>query len=223
MDEIKTYYALTKKAFDFLAPIYNMMSLPLVRVRDQVVDFAHACAGSVVLDVATGTGQQAFAFAKRGYDVIGVDITESMLEIARKHNKDDLVKFEIADATHLRFDENSLDVSCISFALHDMPLSIREKVLQEIVRVTKPDGVIVVVDYDLPCNKIKRALIYRLITLYEGEYYKQYIISDIRGLLEKTGIRINEELPILLGAGRILKGSKGIDSIQTKGENRMAL
>ncbi len=131
MCEEKEYYALTQKAFDFLAPFYNILTFPLVRVRNQVVDFANAGKGSTVLDVATGTGQQAFAFAKRSHDVIGVDLTESMLEIARKHNKGGVVKFETADATHLRFEENSFDVSCVSFALHDMPLNIRGKVLQE--------------------------------------------------------------------------------------------
>lgn len=208
MEEIKAYYALTKKAFESLAPIYNLMTLPLVGVRDQVVDFANASAGFIVLDVATGTGQQAIAFAKRGYDVIGVDITQSMLEIARKHNKDGLVRFEVADATCLRFDENSFDVSCISFALHDTPLLIREKVLQEMVRVTTPNGIIVIVDYDLPHNKIGKALIYRLITLYEGKYYKHFIASDLEALLAKAGIETKGKISVLFGVGRIWKGVK---------------
>jgi demethylmenaquinone methyltransferase/2-methoxy-6-polyprenyl-1,4-benzoquinol methylase len=208
MEEIKAYYALTKKAFDILAPFYNVMTLPLVKVREQVVDFTNAGKGSTILDVATGTGQQAFAFAKRGYDVIGVDLTESMLAIARKNNKDGLVKFETADATHLRFEENSFGVSCVSFALHDMPLTIREKVLREMVRVTQPNGIIVIVDYDLPRNQIGRALIYRLITLYEGEYYRQFIASDLEALIGKTGIEIRGKLSVLLGAARIWKGTK---------------
>jgi len=208
MAEEKEYYALTKRAFDFLAPFYNVMTLPLVRVRNQVVDFVSADKGSTVLDVATGTGQQAFAFAKRGYNVIGVDLTESMLEIARRDNKDGYVKFEAADATHLRFEANSFDVSCVSFALHDMPPNIREKVLQEMVRITKPDGIMVIVDYDLPHNKIGRALIYRLITLYEGEYYKQFIASDLDSLLRKTRVEVVERVSVLFGAGRILKGIK---------------
>ncbi len=206
--EEKEYYALTKKVFDLLAPFYNIMTVPLVRVRNQVVDFAGAGKGSTILDVATGTGQQAFAFAKRGYDVIGVDLTESMLEIARKNNKAGFVKFEIADATHLRFEENSFDVSCISFALHDMPPNIREKVLREMVRVTTPRGVIVIVEYDLPRNKISRALIYLLVSLYEGEYYKQFIVSDLDSLLRKTGVEVMERVSVLFGAGRILKGTK---------------
>jgi demethylmenaquinone methyltransferase/2-methoxy-6-polyprenyl-1,4-benzoquinol methylase len=208
MAEEKEYYALTRKAFDFLAPFYDLMTLPLIRVRGQVVDFADARKGSTVLDVATGTGQQAFAFAKRGYDVIGVDLTESMLEIARKSNKSGLVKFETADATQLPFEENSFDVSCISFALHDMPPNVRAKALQEMVRVTRPNGVIVIVDYDLPHNNIGKALMYRLITLYEGEYFKEFIVSDLDSVLRKTGIEVRERVSVLYGAGRILKGLK---------------
>jgi demethylmenaquinone methyltransferase/2-methoxy-6-polyprenyl-1,4-benzoquinol methylase len=208
MVEEKEYYVLTKKVFDLLAPFYNIMTVPLVRVRHQVVAFANASKGSTVLDVATGTGQQAFAFAKHGYDVIGVELTESMIEIGRKHNKDGLVKFEAADATHLQFQENNFDVSCVSFALHDMPPRIREKVLQEMVRVTKPGGIIIIVDYDLPRNKIGRALIYHLIALYEGKYYKQFIESDLNSLLRKTSIEVIERVSVLFGAGRILKGIK---------------
>lgn len=208
MEEINSYYALTKRAFDFLAPIYNLMTLPLIRVRHQVVDFVNTCKGSIVLDVATGTGQQAFAFAKRGYDVIGVDLTTSMLEIAKKHNKDGSVNFEVGDATQLQFEANTFDVTCISFALHDMPLAIREKVLQEMRRLTKQGGVIAIVDYDLPGNKLSKALIYRFVTLYEGEYYKKFITSDLDALLEKVGIRIMEKHSILLGAGRMIKATK---------------
>jgi len=208
MDEEKEYYALVKKAFDILAPFYNVVTLPIAGVRSKVVDFTGAKNGSIILDVATGTGQQAFAFAKRGYDVVAVDLTESMIEIARKNNKNGLVKFEVADATHLRFEDNSFDVSCVSFALHDMPLTIRKRVLKEMVRVTKSNGTLVIVDYALPENKVGRFLIYGLVSLYEGEYYRKFIASDLEVLLGETGIEIKEHLPVLLGAGRILKGMK---------------
>ena len=161
------------------------------------------------MDVATGTGKQAFAFAKRGYDVIGIDLSEAMLKVANKKNKFGNLKFEVADATNLRFEDNSFDISCMSFALHDMPLSIREKALQEMVRVTKTRGMIVIVDYALPKkNKISRFLIFHFVNLYEGKYYSNFVKSDLETLLRKTGIEIKEELPVLLGAGKILKGIK---------------
>lgn len=204
-DEEK-YYSLTDTVFKALAPYYDIIATPLFRARDTVVDFANASSGSRVLDVATGTGGQALAFAKRGNETIGVDLSAAMLSIARRKNRYANASFELADATHLRFEENYFDVSTISFALHDMPITIREKVLKEVVRVTKPEGTIVVVDYALPKNRIGSFLIYRMVSLYEGEYYRTFIKSDLEALLRRTGIYIQAMRPILFGAGRILKG-----------------
>jgi demethylmenaquinone methyltransferase/2-methoxy-6-polyprenyl-1,4-benzoquinol methylase len=178
-EEEKNYYALTRKAFAILAPFYDTVVIPFSGVRDRVVNFTNVQKGSKVLDVATGTGEQAFAFAKKGYEVIGIDLSEAMLNVAKKKNKFRNVKFEVADATNLPFGDSSFDTSSISFALHDMPLSIREKVLKEMARVTKPKGIIVIIDYDLPKNKISKYLIYHFIALIEAEYYKNFIKSDL--------------------------------------------
>ena len=153
---------------------------------------------------------QAFAFAKRGYDVVGVDLSASMISVAQKKNRDGKVKFEVADATKLTYPNDSFDVSSISFALHDMPLAIREKVLIEMVRVTKPGGTILIVDYGLPKNRLGRWLIYRLVGLYEASYYTEFIQSDLQGLLWQTGIEVTQERSVLLGAARIIKGLKPI-------------
>ena len=204
--EEEKYYSLSDTVFKALAPFYDIIASPLSKAREKVVDFANAAKGSKVLDVATGTGGQALAFAKRGYDTTGVDLSEAMLRIAQRKNRYANARFEVADATHLRFEDNAFDISTISFALHDMPITIREKVLKEMVRVTKPNGAILIVDYALPKNKIGRALTFRLVSLYEGEYYRTFIASDVEGLLGRAGISAQEDLPILLGAGRILRG-----------------
>lgn len=127
MVEETEYYSLVKRVFNVLAPFYDFVVLPISRVRDQVVSFTQAKDGPRILDVATGTGKQAFAFAKKGYEIVGIDLAEAMLEVAAKKNKYGSARFEVADATNLPFEENSFDVSCVSFALHDMPLTIREK------------------------------------------------------------------------------------------------
>src|SRR3990170_7052637 len=179
MDEEREYYTLIKKVFDILAPFYDIVTMPFSRIRDKVVNFTDAKNGSKILDIATGTGKQAFAFAKKGFDVVGIDLSEAMLKVANKKNKYGNVKFEVADATNLPFEDNSFDVSSVSFGLHDMPLTIRERVLKEIVRVTKPEGMMVIVDYALPENKIGRFLIYHFVRLYEREYYSRFIKSDV--------------------------------------------
>jgi len=208
MDEEKEYYSLIKKVFDILAPFYDFVTMPFARVRDKVVNFTRARNGSRILDVATGTGKQAFAFARSGYEVIGIDLSESMLKVAKKKNKYGNVKFEVADATNLPFEESSFDVSCVSLGLHDMPLTIREKALKEMARVTKTKGMIVIVDYALPKNEISKFLIYHFVKLYEGKYYSNFIKSDLETLLRKIGVEIKEELPVLFGAGKILRGIK---------------
>ncbi|MBI4180313.1 MAG: methyltransferase domain-containing protein [Chloroflexi bacterium] len=207
MDEEKNYYSIQKKFWAVFAPFYDIIVLPLSGTREKVVDFTEVKTGSKILDVATGTGKQAFAFARRGYDVVGVDLSEAMLSIATKKNKYGNLKLKVADATNLPFEPNSFDVVCVSFALHEMPLTVRGKVLREMVRVTKSKGTIVIVDYALPKSRIGRFFIYHLVKLFEGEHYAKFMKSDLKAAVEQAGIVINGELRILFGGGRIIKGT----------------
>jgi len=211
-DDEKAYYSLVEKVFGILAPFYDIVTAPFSSVRERVVDFTRAPEGSKILDIATGTGKQAFAFAKRGYDVSGIDLSEAMLKVAKKKNRYPNVKFEVGDAANLPFENASFDVACISFALHDMLLTIRERTLKEIVRVTRAEGTIVIIDYSLPGNKVGKSLIYHLVKLYEGKFYVEFIHSDLRGLLSKSGIKVTEERSVLIGVARILKGAREIES-----------
>ena len=85
--EEKKYYLLVKKVFRILAPVYDIGTIPISGVRDKTVDFTGAKKSSKILDIATGTGKQAFAFAKKGYDVTGIDLSEAMLGVASRKNK----------------------------------------------------------------------------------------------------------------------------------------
>jgi len=210
--EEEAYYSLLKKYARVLAPFYDTVFGCLSlgrgsRLRDKVADFAEAQHGSRILDVATGTGKQAFAFANRGFNVVGVDLSEDMLAVAKKQNSYKNAIFEIADATNLPFEDNSFDVSCVSFALHDMIPIIREKTLKEMVRVTKTKGTVIIVDYALPENGLSRFFVYNIVKLYEP-YYSEFIKSDLEAMLRKSGIQIKERLSVLFGAGRILRGAK---------------
>ena len=209
MDEEKKYYLLIQKVFGVLAPFYDLVTIPISRVRDKVVVLTSAAKGSRILDVATGTGQQAFAFGQRGYEVVGIDLSEAMLRVAKRKNKYGNVRFEVADATNLTFKNSSFDVSCVSFALHDMPLNVIRKTLREIVRVTRPNGKIVIVDYGLPKNRFGRFLVYRFVRLYEGQYYIKFIRYDLEDLVTTSGTNIEERISALLGAARIITGVKG--------------
>ncbi len=206
--EEKEYYLLTRKFWAVFARLYDIAVSSLYKLRDYVVELSEARKGALILDVATGTGKQAFAFAKKGYKVRGIDISESMLRVATKNNKYANAVFEVADAVNLPFEDNAFDVICISFAIHDMPKTIQKRVLKEIARVVKPDGSIVIVDYALPRNWVLRSLIYLFVSSFEGPYYVNFIKSDFRRLIERVGIKLTGEKPVLFGAGKFWIGSK---------------
>lgn len=207
--EERDYNDLVIRAFRSMAPVYDWMTIPIRRLREQAVDFAAAPAGASVLDVATGTGDQALAFARRGHRVTAFDLTDAMLARATRKRDADKVDFELGDATRMRFPSQSFDVVTVSFALHDMLPSIRERVLREMRRVLKPGGTILIVDYGLPRNTVGRALVYRLICLYEGDTYREFVHSDLHALLSRVGISVMEERAGVLGAARLWKGVAG--------------
>jgi ubiquinone/menaquinone biosynthesis C-methylase UbiE len=199
------YYSYIRKFFRTWSKLYDLADILIGSVRGATVKVTGAEAGDKILDVATGTGKQAFAFAQKGNQVVGIDLSEDMLEVAVKHNKYKNLTLRVADATSMPFNDNEFDISCISFALHDMPVGIREKVLSEMSRVTQANGRILIVDYNLPENKLWKYLLYHFIKTYESIYYDQFIKSDLKSLLEQSGIKVIEEVPALAGAGRIMK------------------
>ena len=168
----------------------------------QLVRFAGVRAGQKVLDVATGTGAQALAFAEAGADVIGVDLSPSMLRVARRNDRDHEVTFEIADARALPFGDAGFDVCCVSFGLHEMPLSVRLDALREMARVTKPTGKVVIVDYALPDDPWLAWLVFHLVKLYERDNYAEFVRSDLRAMLADVGLVPRTETTLAFGAMR---------------------
>jgi len=206
MDKNHTNY--TTDYFARWGLIYDLIQIPFSRIREKAVDITNAPKDALILDVATGTGRQAFAFGKRGYQVVGIDLLPEMLKIAIKKNKYPNMKFEVADATHIPYESDHFDVSVICVALHDMAPDIRENVLQEMVRVTKPKGSIVIIEYRIPKNKIWRFCVYYFGKIYETKYYPQFMHSDLYGLLKTVGITLLEEHIVAARSIRIIKGTK---------------
>ena len=201
------YYGYAKRWFGREAPIYWIFDRLVAGVRHTVVEVTDVSPCSKILDVATGTGEQAFAFAQRGHEVVGIDLSEDMLRIAREHNKYSGVTFDVGDAAHMPYEDDHFDISCISFALHDMPRSIRENVVKEMARVTKANGIIVIVDYAVPAKNLLYSLFHCIARLGETKYFPEFVQSGLTEVLKTAGIRIIEEVTILAGIGKILKGA----------------
>jgi demethylmenaquinone methyltransferase/2-methoxy-6-polyprenyl-1,4-benzoquinol methylase len=207
-EEERAYYALSRKVYAIFAPFYDLVTLPLRRLRNEVAGLLAVERGVRVLDVATGTGAQARAFGEKAGDVVGIDLSGAMLRIARRKNRLPNVRFRRADAAALPFGNRSFDVTCVSFALHEMPRSVRERVVREMVRVTKPGGSVVVVDYGLPRHAVSRWLAYHLIKLYEREPYVDFVQSDLRALLQDAGVDADAPRSALGGIASIYSGHR---------------
>ena len=187
-DEERAYYRLSRLAWSVFAPIYDVIALPLRGLRDVVIEEVSPAREARVLDVATGTGSQAAAFARSCREVVGIDLSPAMIHVARRKHRSANLRFLEADATALPFEDASFDVSCVSFALHEMPSSIRDDALSEMARVTRPEGKIVIADYRLPDGPALRWLVFHVVKLYEPAAYVDFVRSDLDAMLARAGL-----------------------------------
>lgn len=118
--------------------------------RKKLVKLSGVKAGDRVLDCATGTGDLAIEFkqavGKNGY-VKGTDFCAEMLvpAPAKAKAKNLEIDFEQADVTALQFESNSFDACSISFGIRNVNDPV--KALQEMARVVKPGGVVMVLEF----------------------------------------------------------------------------
>ncbi|SRR5690554_1050947 len=107
-----------------------------------------------VLDIATGTGDLALQFAEKtdAKKIVGLDLSEGMLKVARKKAAEkpyaNKVEFVQGDSEALPFEENSFDAITVSFGIRNF--ENLEKGLSEIRRVLKKDGVFVILETSVP-------------------------------------------------------------------------
>ncbi len=119
-----------------------------VELSNQVIgDLIGLKDGLQVLDVATGTGRISLHLARRGAQVIGVDLTAAMLEEAREKAKAENLSnltLVVANARALPYPDGTFDaVTAIRF-FHLLPFELQREILAELYRVVKPGGRVVV-------------------------------------------------------------------------------
>lgn len=116
------------------------------RIR-RLVAAARIAGSERVLDIATGPGYVAEAFAGRAREVVGVDLTDAMLAIANERTKErgiSNIVFRAADAQNLPFENGAFDVVVCRLLLHHLLKPL--EVLREMARVCRIGGVVLVED-----------------------------------------------------------------------------
>ena len=209
----------------------DLMTFGMARLwRKQLVRWSGIREGQKALDVATGTGDLALEFKKAvgaSGQVIGTDFCQEMFDFAPQKARDQNldVDFQWADAMDLRFPNNSFDVVSIAYGIRNVADPI--KAIEEMTRVTKPGGHIMILEtgdqqspwiqffYNIYCGKIM-PLMGHLVTGKKEAY--QYLnkssakfpagqkFCDI--LSHTTLFKSVEYKPLMAGASFLYKAQK---------------
>jgi demethylmenaquinone methyltransferase/2-methoxy-6-polyprenyl-1,4-benzoquinol methylase len=170
--------------YQYSAKIYDPLLSPFMKpIRRRVSALVKKYKYASILDVCCGTGDQLKLLKRDGFDGLGVDLSDAMLEVSKAGEYPaDCMK---QDAAEMAFDEGSFDLVMTSFALHEKEHSTARKIVEEMVRVTKEGGEILIVDYELSekTSLFSKWMIYFIEWLAGGEHYRNF-----RSYIEKGGL-----------------------------------
>lgn len=174
--------------FDAIAGKYDLMNRLTSlgndrRWREQAILSLKEVKPQEILDVATGTGD----FAITAYNIlspkkiVGIDISQGMLEIGRQKTEKlglaGIISFRTGDSTNLDFDTQSFDAVTVAFGVRNF--ESLSKGLCEICRVLKVGGVAVIIELSQPQNPFFK-LGYKLYTKAIIPILAKLISKDIR-------------------------------------------
>ena len=167
--------------FATIADRYDFITVVLSYGRDQrwkrrVIDLAAPSPAMRAADLATGTGDLAFALAARGARVVGLDITPRMIELAVRRARllappnrgpeRAVPQFMVGDMVALPFASGSFDLVTTGYGLRNV--SDLQAAIDEILRVLKPGGQALSLDFNRPSNPAVRAVYLVYLTMVGG-------------------------------------------------------
>lgn len=157
-----------RQMFDTIAPKYDFLNHFLSagidkRWRKKVCKIVSETQPLCILDMASGTGDLALAMSRlepKPTKIIGIDLSEKMLEVGRKKVTEkgltEIIAFQSGDAEAIEEEKDSFDVVTCAFGVRNF-----ENVpqgLSEFYRVLKPKGRLVILELSLPTNPLCRGV-----------------------------------------------------------------
>ncbi len=165
--------------------------------------------GMHVLEVGCGTGLNLKLYQKKGCQVYGIDSSGSMVKKAgRKLGKQ--AEIHLGDASDMQYPDNSFDLVIAMLTLHEMQQSVRLQVMDEMIRVMKTKGRLLLVDFHPGPICFPEGWLYKaIIPFFEisagKEHFKNYLNFLAKGglppLIEKNHLYIEKSK--ILGGGNL--------------------
>lgn len=142
--------------FHFLTPLYELLAWPMLGGvwRDIVNDvIQRADSGATIVDLGCGpaTVLRRLAAQRGDLSLVGVDIDETILAVARRRVP--LAKFVQGSIDALPIESSSADIVTSSMVFHHLRPDLKQPVLREAQRILKPAGLLLLCDFSVPVNK----------------------------------------------------------------------
>ena len=156
----------------------------LIELTDQQRDW-------IALDVSTGAGHTALAFAPRVARIIACDLTPQMLDAARQLAQErgvTNIEFRDADAHALPFDDATFDLVTNRIALHHYRDA--RKAIAEMARVCKPGGIVALVDNIVPPDKITAGALNHFEKERDPSHNWCYPLARLEAMFNDAGLKI---------------------------------
>jgi len=165
--KVNDLFAAIAPRYDF---INDLQSFGLHRRwKNRLVRLANSRPGQLGLDVCCGTGDIAQRLALMGAKVTALDFSAQMLAVARQRNRQNVEptqspEFIQGDAMQLPFADCTFDIVTVGYGLRN--LSSWETGVAEMLRVAKPGGRLLVLDFGKPDNALWRTLYFTYLRLF---------------------------------------------------------
>ena len=149
---------------------------------------SHLKPGMTVLELGCGAGYFTQELARSGADIVAIDVSPELLEIARTNCSSPNVQYQIQNAYALSYSEAVFDSVVGSSVLHHLEI---EEALRDICRVLKPMGTIYFTEPNMlnPQIAIQKNIPWIKRKLGDSPDETAFFRWPLRGLLEKTGYR----------------------------------
>lgn len=168
-DTPATKHRYVRRLFATIAPRYDLITRVLSfgldrRWKVRLIDLAGVTAGTRQLDLACGTGDIAFAGARRGAAAVGLDITPAMIDLARAKPEASRVSWLVGDMAALPVASQSFDLVTTGYGLRNT--ADLGAALADIHRVLRPGGRLCALDFDRPERAPVRAVYLSFLTVF---------------------------------------------------------
>jgi len=199
-----------ERLYSFYSPFYDhVFGLLLGPGRRQAFHYLDRRPNQKILEIGVGPGST-LEYYPRNTHLVGIDISSSMIHRAREKaanlNSGSFFEFQVMDATHLDFPDNSFDVVMAAYVI--TTVANPHQVCQEMLRVVKPGGKIIAVNHSRCENGSHLG---RLEDLLAPLFVRIGFTTDLDVIrvMREVGIEVKQAVPCnLMKTGRIIIAAK---------------